>query len=98
MQLSSDAYCAPETVPLGQVSCQRDVYAFGCVLLEMICGKSPPPTHEQRWLLANSLIGRTEPCAIELVLNLLDADPSKRKKAAQVAEEIYEWIFGPFGQ
>ncbi len=105
--LERSEYCAPEPIAAGQVSSTaavaRDAYAMGCVLLEMVTGARPPPSHADRQHAARALAARMEhgdgggggggdTRAAALILNLLDAEPARRKSAAAVAEEIYSWI------
>ena len=105
--LQTEEFCAPELVGCGQTACARDMYAFGCVLLEMASGKLPPASHAQR-VQAAAALSRPSAAKVhaeangnggasfvtELIANLLDVDPARRRKASEVAEQLHALMFG----
>lgn len=97
--LGTLAYLAPERARGRPAGPTADVYALGCVLYEMLCGRPPFVTDDVPAVVAHQHIDadpvpprqlRAEvPAAVEaLVLHMLAKDPAARPPAVEVAERL----------
>ncbi|MEU9111566.1 protein kinase [Streptomyces sp. NPDC048483] len=97
--LGTLAYLAPERARGRPAGPTTDVYALGCVLYEMLCGRPPFTTDDVPAVVAYQHIDadpvpprqrRAEvPVAVgTLVLQMLAKDPAARPTAAEVAERL----------
>jgi eukaryotic-like serine/threonine-protein kinase len=80
-------YMAPEQARGRTVDRRADIFAFGCVLFEMLTGKPPFTGPTQADVLAavlereadlSKLPGRTPPSVRELIARCLEKDPNRR--------------------
>ncbi len=92
MVMGTAAYLSPEQVRGNPADARSDIWAFGCVLYQMLAGKRPFPSHSVPEILAGIL--RDEPedlramfpslsvSLIKLVSRCLDKEPSRRPQTA----------------
>ncbi|MEV7723975.1 protein kinase [Streptomyces sp. NPDC087917] len=112
MIVGSFPYMAPERWTGGAngvpVDGRADLYALGCVLMELLTGRVPFTAHEMHELLAQhltvtppapgSLRGGLPDALDALVLDLLAKDPRARPASArEVVRRLSEIAGGPFG-
>ncbi|MFI8993367.1 serine/threonine-protein kinase [Streptomyces sp. NPDC053542] len=97
--LGTLAYLAPERGMGRSAGPEADVYALGCVLYEMLCGRPPYATDDVPAVVMYQHVGaapvpprqhRAEvPAAVEeLVLRMLAKDPAARPTAAEAARSL----------
>ncbi|GAB7028846.1 protein kinase [Streptomyces sp. NPDC021749] len=97
--LGTLAYLAPERVNGHPAGPGTDVYALGCVLYEMLCGRPPFATDDVPGVVAYQHVGAEPvpprqrgadvPSAMQdLVMQMLAKDPAERPDAVEVAERL----------
>jgi serine/threonine protein kinase len=92
MVMGTAAYLSPEQVKGNPADSRSDIWAFGCVLYQMLCGHRPFPSNSVPEILAGILRDDPEdlkdmypslPDALaELVRKCLEKDPGKRPQNA----------------
>lgn len=106
MTLGTPAYMSPEQARGLQVDKRTDIWAFGCIVFEMLAGRRPFKgntvadtvahvlEHEPDW----SALPRTTPAAVErLVRRCLRKDPERRMRDIGDAVEDLEETHGTDG-
>jgi len=99
--LGTPDYMAPETLDPLAVDPRTDLYALGCIMLEMATGRPPfsAPTpfavlHAHRNQPAPKLPADYGPELGELVASLLEKQPSDRPHAASAVVEVLDALLG----
>jgi serine/threonine protein kinase len=92
MVMGTAAYLSPEQVKGNPADSRSDIWAFGCVLYQMLCGRRPFPSNSVPEILAGILRDDPEdlielnpnlPSSLnDLVKKCLDKDPAKRPQTA----------------
>ncbi|RVW81491.1 putative L-type lectin-domain containing receptor kinase S.5 [Vitis vinifera] len=72
-------YMAPESFLIGRATVQTDVYAFGVLVLEVVCGRKPGRQSMQNNLTAALWIGKEQAeCVLVLALASCHPNPFQR--------------------
>ena len=92
MVMGTAAYLSPEQVKGNPADSRSDIWALGCVLYQMLCGRRPFPSNSVPEILAGilrddpddlmNLNPNLPPSLNELVKKCLDKDPLKRPQTA----------------
>lgn len=92
--LGTTPYLAPERGSGGDAGPESDIYALGCVLYEMLCGR-PPFTGDPAAVVYQHVSAEPQPLTdlrpdipadlSDLTTRMLDKDPTSRPTAGQVA-------------
>jgi hypothetical protein len=95
-------YMAPEQIEGHEVDARTDIFAFGVVLYELLCGRRPFAGDSRASLMAaivssepptpSSIQPRTPPALERLVLRCLAKDPDDRWQTARDLAAELRWI------
>lgn len=92
--LGTPLYMSPEQMsPEGHVGPSSDIFSFGCVLYEMLCGRPPFEAETLLELSARVLSGDVRPPGTsteldDVCLSCLRRDPEQRPQARDLAEQL----------
>ncbi len=90
----SPLYMSPEQCQGKKLDCRSDIYSFGCIMYEMLCGVPPLVgnnamatiyMHVHRWPIPMSEIVNNPPLPVYLegiIVRCLDKDPNERFQSA----------------
>jgi hypothetical protein len=97
-------YMSPEQIEGHELDARTDVFSFGVILFEMLCGRRPFEGDSRASLMAaivgseprslSSLQPRTPPALERLILRCLAKDPDDRWQTARDLAAELRWIAG----
>jgi serine/threonine protein kinase len=97
--LYSPEYLAPEVVEGQPVDARSDMYALGCIVYELLCGKPPfagddplevAMQHVQQPVPSLHSVYAQAPAALDLIVQrTLDRDPDRRYKSAAKLANVF---------
>ncbi|MEO5897782.1 MAG: protein kinase, partial [Vicinamibacterales bacterium] len=95
-------YMAPEQIEAGEVDARTDIFAFGCVLYELLTGQRPfegqTPSSVMAAILATKprpledLLPLTPPALERIVMLCLAKDPEDRWQSARDIASELQWV------
>lgn len=101
------AYMSPEQAMGGELSPASDIYAFGCILYELITGSPPFEAPSVMELLTRHMFvpptpphtrnpqTKASPALEQLVMRMLSKDPAQRPSAEQVQSRLADILAMP---